>query len=229
MILKEVPYQEWPREKALREGFDKLSNIELLSIFLRTGTKNTSVLEVSSNLLYHLSSITDLNNITLNELTNIKGIGNAKAITLLAAIELGKRLQRYEFHDLKLSSANEIFLFFHHELRLLSQEHLYAIYYNTKGKVINYHLISIGTNNCCVCDTKELFKWAVKLQASAFILVHNHPSGEPYPSAEDISVTRIVNTQAKIFDLLLLDHIIIGRTYFSFSKNNLLEKGLNNK
>ena len=111
MILKEVPYQEWPREKALREGFDKLSNIELLSIFLRTGTKETSVLEVSSNLLYHLSSITDLNNITINELTNIKGIGNAKAITLLAAIELGRRLQKYEFYDLKLSSASDIFNF----------------------------------------------------------------------------------------------------------------------
>ena len=186
MILKEVPYQEWPREKALREGFDKLSNIELLSIFLRTGTKETSVLEVSSNLLYHLSSITDLNNITINELTNIKGIGNAKAITLLAAIELGRRLQKYEFYDLKL--------------------------------------ISIGTNNSCVCDSKELFKWAVKFQAQAIILVHNHPSGDSFPSSEDVSVTRIINTQAKIMNITLLDHIIIGREYFSFAKNKLIER-----
>jgi len=224
MILKEVPYQEWPREKALREGFDKLSNIELLSIFLRTGTKETSVLEVSSNLLYHLSSITDLNNITINELTNIKGIGNAKAITLLAAIELGRRLQKYEFYDLKLSSANDIFNFFYHELSKLSQEHLYAIYFNTKGKVINYKLISIGTNNSCICDSKELFKWAVKFQAQAFVLVHNHPSGDSYPSSEDVSVTRIINTQAKIMNITLLDHIIIGREYFSFAKNKLIER-----
>ena len=224
MILKEVPYQEWPREKALREGFDKLSNIELLSIFLRTGTKETSVLEVSSNLLYHLSSITDLNNITINELTNIKGIGNAKAITLLAAIELGRRLQKYEFYDLKLSSASDIFNFFYHELSKLSQEHLYAIYYNTKGKVINYKLISIGTNNSCICDSKELFKWAVKFQAQAFVLVHNHPSGDSYPSSEDVSVTRIINTQAKIMNITLLDHIIIGREYFSFAKNKLIER-----
>ena len=228
MILKEVPYQEWPREKALREGFDKLSNIELLSIFLRTGIKNSNVLEISSNLIYHLSSITDLKNITLNELTNIKGIGEAKAITLLAAIELGKRLQRYDFYDLKLSSAYEIYQFFYHELSALTQEHLYAIFYNTKGKVINYKLISIGTNNSCICDSKELFKWAVKLQASAIILVHNHPSGEPYPSSEDISVTRMINAQAKIMNILLLDHIIIGRSYFSFSKNNLLMKGIKN-
>ena len=224
MILKEVPYQEWPREKALREGFDKLSNIELLSIFLRTGTKETNVLEVSSNLLYHLSSITDLNNITINELTNIKGIGNAKAITLLAAIELGRRLSKYEFYDLKLSSAQDVFNFFYHEFSSFSQEHLYAIYYNTKGKVINYKLISIGTNNSCVCDSKELFKWAVKFQAQAFILVHNHPSGDSYPSSEDISVTRIINTQAKIMNIVLLDHIIIGREYFSFAKNKLIDR-----
>lgn len=224
MILKEVPYQEWPREKALREGFDKLSNIELLSIFLRTGTKKTSVLEVATDLLYRLSGFSELNNITIEELQNIKGIGEAKAITLLAAIELGRRLQKYEFYDLKLSSANEIFTFFYHQLSVLSQEHLYAIYYNTKGKVINYRLISIGTNNSCVCDSKELFKWAVKFQASAFILVHNHPSGESFPSAEDISVTRIVNTQAKIFNIMLLDHIIIGREFFSFRKNDLIKK-----
>ena len=123
-----------------------------------------------------------------------------------------------------MSSANDIFNFFYHELSKYSQEHLYAIYFNTKGKVINYKLISIGTNNSCVCDSKELFKWAVKFQAQAIILVHNHPSGDSFPSSEDVSVTRIINTQAKIMNITLLDHIIIGREYFSFAKNKLIER-----
>ena len=222
MILKEVPYQEWPREKALREGFDKLSNIELLSIFLRTGTKETNVLGLSANIMYHMDNITDLAKISINELLEIKGIGSAKAITLLAAIELGRRIQNYEFNEISFRSPLEIYRFFKIRVSELQQEHFYAIYLNAKGKVMNYRLISIGTINSTVCDSKEVFKWALKLKASAIILVHNHPSGNSSPSENDIMITKDLERKAKILDIVVLDHIIVGNGYYSFSEKHIL-------
>ena len=222
MILKELPELEWPREKALREGFDKLSNIELLSIFLRTGTKETNVLGLSANIMYHLDNITDLTKISINELLEIKGIGSAKAITLLAAIELGRRIQNYEFNEISFRSPLEIYRFFKIRVSELQQEHFYAIYLNAKGKVMNYRLISIGTINSTVCDSKEVFKWALKLKASAIILVHNHPSGNSSPSENDIMITKDLERKAKILDIVVLDHIIVGNGYYSFSEKHIL-------
>ena len=222
MILKELPSLEWPREKALREGFDKLSNIELLSIFLRTGTKKINVLDLSANILYHLNNITDLAKISINELLEIKGVGEAKAITLLAAIELGKRIQNYEFNELSFRSPLEIYRFFKLRLSELMQEHFFVIYLNSKGKVMSYRLISIGTLNSTVCDTKEVLKWAIKLKSSAIILVHNHPSGDPTPSENDILVTKDIERKAKVLDIVVLDHIIVGKGYYSFSEKHIM-------
>ena len=222
MILKELPSLDWPREKALREGFEKLSNIELLSIFLRTGTKELNVLDLSANILYHLNNITDLAKISINELLEIKGVGEAKAITLLAAIELGKRIQNYEFNELSFRSPLEIYRFFKLRLSELMQEHFFVIYLNAKGKVMSYRLISIGTLNSTVCDTKEVLKWAIKLKSSAIILVHNHPSGDPTPSENDILVTKDIERKAKVLDIVVLDHIIVGKGYYSFSEKHIM-------
>ena len=222
MNLKELPNLEWPREKALREGFDKLSNIELLSIFLRTGTKDTNVLGLATNILYHLDNLTDLTKISIDELLEIKGIGSAKAITILAAIELGKRIQNYEFNEISFRSPLEIYRFFKLRVTDLQQEHFYVVYLNTKGKVMNYRLISIGTVNSTVCDGKEVFKWAIKLKASAMILVHNHPSGDVTPSENDILITKDLERKAKVLDIVILDHIIVGKGYYSFSERHIL-------
>ena len=222
MILKELPSLEWPREKALREGFDKLSNIELLSIFLRTGTKELNVLDLAANILYHLNNITDLTKISINELLEVKGIGQAKAVTLLAAIELGKRIQNYEFNELSFRSPLEIYRFFKIRVSDLMQEHFFVIYFNSKGKVMSYRLISIGTVNSTVCDAKEVLKWAVKLKSSAIILVHNHPSGDATPSENDILVTKDLERKAKILDIVVLDHIIVGNGYYSFSERHII-------
>ena len=221
MILKELPNLEWPREKALREGIDKLSNIELLSIFLRTGTKDLNVLDLSANILYHLNNITDLTRISINELLEVKGIGEAKALTILAAIELGKRIQNYEFNELSFRSPIEIYRFFKLRVGELMQEHFYVIFLNTKGKVLTYRLISIGTVNSTVCDTKEVLKWAVKLKSSAIILVHNHPSGDINPSENDILITKDIERKAKVLEVAVLDHIIIGKGYYSFSERHI--------
>ena len=222
MILKELPSLEWPREKALREGFEKLSNIELLSIFLRTGTKELNVLDLSANILYHLNNITDLTKISINELLEVKGIGEAKALTILAAIELGKRIQNYEFNELSFRSPLEIYRFFKLRVSELMQEHFYVVYLNSKGKVMSYRLISIGTINSTVCDAKEVLKWAVKLKSSAIILVHNHPSGDTTPSENDILVTKDIERKAKVLDIVVLDHIIIGKGYYSFSERHII-------
>lgn len=222
MILKELPSLEWPREKALREGFEKLSNIELLSIFLRTGTKELNVLDLSANILYHLNNITDLTKISINELLEVKGIGEAKALTILAAIELGKRIQNYEFNELSFRSPLEIYRFFKLRVSELMQEHFFVVYLNSKGKVMSYRLISIGTINSTVCDAKEVLKWAVKLKSSAIILVHNHPSGDVTPSENDILVTKDIERKAKVLDIVVLDHIIIGKGYYSFSERHII-------
>ena len=141
---------------------------------------------MSANILYHLNNITDLTKISINELLEVKGIGEAKALTLLAAIELGKRIQNYEFNELSFRSPFEIYRFFKLRVSELMQEHFYVVYLNSKGKVMSYRLISIGTINSTICDAKEVLKWAVKLKSSAIILVHNHPSGDTTPSENDI-------------------------------------------
>lgn len=222
MLLKELPNLEWPREKALREGFEKLSNIELLSIFLRTGTKSMNVLDLSANILNHLNNITDLATISINELLEIRGVGFAKAITILAAIELGKRIQNYEFNEISFRSPLEIYRFFKIRVEGLMQEHLYAIFLNAKGKVLNYRLISIGTVNSAICDSKEILKWCVKLKASGLILVHNHPSGDVNPSENDIIVTKDLVMKTNVLEVLVLDHIIVGKGYYSFKERHIL-------
>ena len=145
MILKEVPICERPREKLLLEGSDKLSNIELLAILLRTGNKDENVLEVAKKVIYLLEDITDLSSLTIQELTNIKGIGESKAITILASVELGKRMNEYKQNKFTFSNPKEIFEYFYPRVKDLKQEHLYVIYLDLKGKVISVKNLTIGT------------------------------------------------------------------------------------
>lgn len=224
MLLKEIPTWDRPREKAIESGVQSLSNIELLSIFLRTGTKEQNVLEIAKEILYKLENITDVSHLAISELTKIKGIGKAKAITILAAVELGRRIQNFSSQRKKITGANDIYLLLKDELKLCQQEHFLAIYLNAKAEIITKKTITIGSVNQTLFDTKEVFKWAIKCSALAIIIVHNHPSGDPTPSFQDIEMTKMIIKQSKVIDMTIIDHVIIGKTYFSFSERTDLFK-----
>lgn len=217
--IKEMIKEELPREKTIHFGIESLNNYELLSILLRCGTKEKSVIELSIEVLKVIYEIDDITNLTLNELLKIKGIGVSKATTILASIELVRRLLQNKNNKIKVPSPKLIFEKFKNIYLGINQERLYAIYLNTKCEIISEKLISIGNINSSILDDLAIFKWAYNYSASAIILVHNHPSGDPKPSNEDITATKQLIEKAKLLNFIILDHIIIGKTYFSFKAN----------
>lgn len=219
MILKEVPINERPREKLLNEGSEKLSNIELVAILLRTGTKDENVLKLAEKVVYLLEDISDLSNLSIQELLTIKGIGKTKAITILSAVELGRRINQTKKKTLYFTTPEDVFNYFMPIVKNLKQENLYAIYLDVKGKVISIKHLTIGTINSTLIDSKLIFKWAYKLSASSYILVHNHPSGDPTPSMADVKITQEIIKQSKIVQLEMLDHIIIGDSFISMKRS----------
>lgn len=223
-MLKEVPYTERPREKALKYGIQSLSNTEILAILLRTGSKDKNVLEVAQNLLYQMEHISSLKDMTIHELTNLKGIGSTKAITILAAIELGVRIIRNENEIKTYTHPRQVFDYLYPKVRLLTKECLYALYLNTKGALIREVLITQGTINSSLVDGKDIFKWALKLSATAIIIVHNHPSGDSTPSIQDLKSTEKLVQMAKVMDLVILDHIIIGDDFYSMKEESKIFK-----
>ena len=224
MILKEIPDYEKPREKAKQLGIERLSNVELLAVLIRTGIKGQNVLETAQQILYKIEDIKDLSNITLNELTSVKGIGDDKAITVLAAIEFGKRIQDYHKDKLSFNKAEDVFNYFKIKMSGLTQENLYAIYLNNKLSLIDIKLITTGTINSTLFDVTTILKWALKLSAPAIILVHNHPSGDPTPSVPDYKMTDLIIKQCNLLNINVIDHIIIGDDFYSMKRHGDYKK-----
>lgn len=219
MILKEIPIYERPRERALDVGVENLSTTELLAIILRTGSKKYSVLETANQILSKSSKIQNLNFLSLEELVEIDGVGITKAITILSAIELGKRINQIEKNDISFFNPIEIYNYMKNELQSLTEERSYALYLNTKGKLIEKKLLTIGTINQTLIDSKIIFKWAYKLSASAFVLIHNHPSKDSTPSKQDLQITREILKQSKTLGIFFIDHLIIGNDFYSMSQS----------
>ena len=215
MKLNEIPIWEKPREKVIDNGIESLSTTELMAILIRCGTKNKSVLELSSEVLNYFETIEELKDVTIEELVKIDGIGVAKAATILAAIELGKRIASKKITKNKFITPIDVFLEFSPLVNGLKQEHLYAVYLDAKGRLIQRKLISIGNVNSALLDDKTIFKWAYKLSATAIILIHNHPSGDQRPSIQDVEATKKFYKITKELGFILLDHIIIGNDYYS--------------
>ena len=221
-ILKEMTEMEKPREKLFNYGPKSLSDYELLAILLRTGTKNKSVIDLSIELLKQIETINELQNITIEELLNIKGIGKIKAIELLATIELGKRINNYKQNKYKIKKAIDCYNYVKDKLSYKKQEHFIAIYLSINNEVIADEIISIGTINSMIADPKDVIRWGLKYGAYALIITHNHPSGNPNPSPEDISFTTKLTQACNLVDLKLVDHIIIGKNkYFSFREKSI--------
>ena len=223
MKIKDLPNNEKPRERMLLYGSENLSNTDLISIILSSGTKDMSVKEISEHVLKTIGNINNLSNIGIRELSKIKGIGEVKAITLLAAIELGKRVSNKEITlNMQLKNSDIVHEYFKTLFKNLKQEKFIAIYLDNKKRLISYKTLFIGTLNQSVVHPREIFNEAIKLNACTIICIHNHPSMILEPSKEDIEFTESLIKTGNIIGIPLIDHIITnGEEYFSFYESKI--------
>ena len=217
--IKEWAPDDQPREKMMAKGKAALSNAELLAILLRTGKEGQSAVDVARSLLDSADNdLITLSNLSLDDLMQHKGIGEAKAITIMAALELGKRRRGAEANlpsEVKDSKDSyERFLPFIDDIR---QEHFLVMYLNQSNHALKVECISNGGTTHVIADPKIIFKNALNLNATCIILGHNHPSGNPRPSEDDRQLTKKLVAAGKLLDIAVIDHIIIGKErYYSF-------------
>lgn len=215
LTLKELPSELRPRERLLSVGAVSLSNIELLAILLRTGTRQSSAVDLAGQLFAHFKDWAGLLDATVEELAAVKGIGSVKAVQIKAALEIGRRLALMPaVKRTTIQSPDDAALLMMENMRHLDREHFKALLLNTKNQVLAVETISIGTLNSSVVHPRELFKVAIKKSCANIILVHNHPSGDPTPSREDIDITRRLQEGGEILGISVLDHLIIGDNKF---------------
>lgn len=225
MRMNNIPILERPRERLLKKGAGNLSNEDLLTIILKTGTKEKSVQELSLELLSKLDSFFALKEVTVNFLRQIKGIGKVKAIELVAAIEIGRRLNDKSLTiNMKISSSLKVFEYFGFLYNEYSQEVFGVICLDNKNKVINHKELFKGTLNTSTIHPREIFKYAILNSSSKIICLHNHPSGDVNPSLADKELTKILKEVGKIMGIPLIDHIIIGENkFYSFFEQKVIK------
>lgn len=225
LTVKELPLDDRPREKLLMRGAQNLSDAELVAILLRTGKTGKSVLEIARELIQSEGNLAMLATKTVDSLQKVSGIGKDKAATLAAAFELSRRIlsQSKWFSNKKVTSPQEIADIFIPLLRDDSKERFIVVCLNSSNKIIKHETISIGNLNSSVVHPREIFKVAIDCSSASIILIHNHPSGNPEPSNEDISITKKIVESGKILDIPVFDHLIIaGETYTSFVEKRLI-------
>lgn len=207
-----------PRERLRDLGAEHLSNQELLSILLRTGTKTTPVLEVANQILKNLDSLADFQHLSLQELQQINGIGYVKSIEIKAMIELAKRISKAEYvQKERIMSSKRLARKMMLELSDQKQEHLVAIYLDTQNRIIEQRTIFIGSVRRSIAEPREILYYACKNMATSVIIVHNHPSGSPAPSENDLQFTQKMKRSCEDIGIICLDHIVIGKyQYYSF-------------
>lgn len=211
LMIKELPIDERPREKMREKGAQAMGNSELLAILLRTGSHDESALRLAEHLLEQQGGLAGFGNATTEDIELIKGIGSAKATTILAAIELGRRVAILATADrVVVSSPDDVAALLLPRFRFESREHFVAVLLSTKNHVIKTPVISIGSLNASIVHPRELFREAINARAASVILAHNHPSGDPTPSPEDISLTRKLKDAGQLLDIPVLDHVILG-------------------
>lgn len=217
-LIKDLPELEKPREKFKTSGLKQLSDADLLAIILRTGTNHCSVRDLAIKILLEMDGIENLTFSSLETLSKIKGIGEVKAITLLAAVELGKRASNYSTKkSSRINNAYHLYQLLEADLKNLTQEHFLAIFLNSKNEIIHQKTIFIGSANKSTVHPRDIYREAIKYSAVKLMVAHNHPSGDPTPSKEDIKFTSILAEAGKLLQIPLIDHIIIGQgTYYSF-------------
>ena len=222
-MIRDLPHGERPRERLRELGPGHLSNPELIAILLRTGVKGESVLNLSTRLLVQFGGLAGMARVTYGELCSVNGISDAKACQLLSALELGRRLVSLHPEGRALvQSPQDVFNLLGAELGFLDQEHLRVVLLNTKNEVLGIQGVYVGNVNSSSIRVAEVMRPAIRENCPSVVIVHNHPSGDPTPSPEDILITRQIRSGAEMMDIELLDHVIIGGQGFV----SLKDKGL---
>ncbi len=220
-----MPVDDRPREKLKLRGGQSLTDAELLAILLRTGTKGKSVITLAQELVKTYGNLAKLSSKTFSKLMEVKGIGKDKAVTLLAAFELSRRIQSQEkwFSNKKITAPGEVAKIFIPLLKDELKEKFLLINLNSANKIINYNVISVGNLNSSIVHPREVFKSAIENSAASVILMHNHPSGNCTPSEEDKKLTQKMVEAGKLLDIPVFDHIIIaGNSYTSFVEKRII-------
>lgn len=223
LTMKELPSSERPRERLLQYGANALSTAELLAIILRVGTLDENAVQLAQRLLVAFDGLVGLVRADVEELTHTRGVGPAKVTQIKAALEMGRRLalecpeERPQIRS-PADAANLVMT----EMGLLEQEHLRTMLLDTKNRVLSTPTIYVGSLNTSLIRVGELFRAAIRANCASIIVLHNHPSGDPTPSPEDVAVTRQLVEAGKLLDVEVLDHLVIGRQRFV----SLKERGL---
>ena len=217
-LIKDLPSEEKPREKAKQHGIQSLSNAELLSILFRTGKKDKSVMDLSMEVLHKFHGLENIQDLRYASLSSIKGIGEVKALTLLAALELGKRVYfKEEQEQIHIQNSEDVYRYYHHLFDGETQEKMMCLFLNNKNYVLEKKVIFIGTVSQSPVHPRDIFREAMLNNASKIICIHNHPSGFPEPSLEDRKITAKLKKVGETIGIDLADHIIIGKSsYYSF-------------
>lgn len=224
-MLKDMPINEQPREKLLEGGVERLSTAELLAIVLRTGSKNRSAIQLAFDIMAQCrDDVSEIAGLSAEELCRFEGIGESKACQILSAIELGRRVHSgHVRRGYRIGSPEDVVAFFQSELSGLKVEKFIAVLLDTKNQIINWEVVSVGSLNASIVHPREVFVRAVRKSAASIIAVHNHPSGDVTPSAEDRNLTIRLTEAGKLMGITLLDHLIIGKnTYYSFKEHELI-------
>lgn len=224
-----LPIKQWaaddrPREKMLAHGVRVLSDAELLAILIATGTKKLSAIDLARNVLKSVDgNLNTLGKTSVSDLTKILGIGDAKAVTIVAAMELGRRRQLADVDLTTIRTSSDIFHIMQPILSDLQHEEFWAIYLNNANKIVDKQQIAIGGVTSTTVDVRIVMRYAIEKLVSSIILVHNHPSGALQPSKCDTDLTAQIASAAKLFNIKVIDHIIVaGAKYFSFADEGLI-------
>ena len=213
VMVRDLPKEERPREKLIQRGAASLSDTELLAILLRTGTSSVSVLHLAEEVLakYQDRGIVSIMNISPQEIASVHGVGLAKAATIVAAVELGRRLSTRAAQKLeKIEGPEDVARYASPLLRFEQKEHFLVMLLDVRNRVLAMPTISIGSLTASVAHPREIFREAIRYSAANMILIHNHPSGDPTPSREDIQITKQMMKAGEIMGIPVLDHVIIA-------------------
>jgi len=225
LSIKNWQNDDRPREKLLLKGKQALSNAELIAILIGSGNTKESAVELAQRIMQSVdNNLINLSRLSINDLMKFKGIGEAKAITIVGAMELGRRRREEEVKEKKkIGSSKDVFEIFQPNMADSPFEEFWILLVNRANKIISKHQISQGGVSGTVADPKRIFQLALENLASGIILCHNHPSGNTQPSQQDIKLTRKINDGAKLLEINLLDHIILGdENYYSFADNGMM-------
>lgn len=221
--LKDLPDELFPRERLFHHGPESLSNVEVLAIILRTGLKGENVLQLADRILSEKGGLSGLAKLSVHEMTQIYGMGKAKASELKAALELGRRsVSTNPATRPVINSPQDVAHLVMEEMRNLDREHFRVITLSTKNHVLGISPVSIGSLNSSLVHPRECFKEAIRRSSNAIIILHNHPSGDPTPSREDLEVTKRLAEGGSILGIEVLDHVIIGDNRYT----SLKERGI---